>query len=56
MSGEKLKGRTYEEIHGIEKSEKLKEEKRELFKKVNKGKVPWNKGKPIFIQKKRLIK
>ena len=42
------KGKTYEQIYGIEKAKKMKEQKKKMF--IGKGnpfygKVPWNKGK-----------
>ena len=58
--GSKLKGRTYEDIHGIEKAKHLREsrsnsnknrgprsqETKNKISKSTQGRVPWNKGKP----------
>lgn len=43
----KLKGKTYEEIYGVEKAEELKKSRREIAFRTNLGKinrVSWNKG------------
>ncbi len=44
-NGNYLKDRTYDEVYGIEKSKKLREESSKRMTKYNKKVDPWNKGK-----------
>jgi len=50
------KGKTYEEIYGIEKAEKLKKIRSKHFSKINKGKDPWNKNKTNIYSKDTIQK
>lgn len=41
----KSRGKTYEEMYGLEKAKQLKEQHSERFKQRRKNMIPWNKGK-----------
>lgn len=51
-----LKGKTYEEIYGIEKTKEIKKIRSISFSKQRKGKDPWNKGKTGIYSKEVLKK
>jgi len=54
MSGTHLKGKTYEEIYGEQKAKELKKIRSDHFKKIRKGKDPWNKGKTNIFSEETL--
>jgi len=55
-SPRKTKGKTYEEIYGLEVAAKLKKERSKRFKEIKKGTIPWNKGKTGIFSDETLEK
>lgn len=53
--GKHIKGKTWEEVYGIEKSERLKNNLSGKISKKLKGRIPWNKGISHSIETKKKI-
>lgn len=52
----KIKGKTYEEIHGKETAKRLKLQRSKHFSKIRKGMDPWNKNKTNIYSEEMILK